>query len=163
MYVWTVRWERRRRRVLFVSFLENKKPRKPLQTPANPKTLPRRNRSCDGLAMDGGDVPLSVRVALAGLLLCVASAASAFKQRRMQQPSRFHEFYSRMRDDEFRQTFRVPRPLFDVIVADLRPHLEYRCSSSPSSPCCRAPTIQSMSPVWWLCDVCTASRLPSPM
>ena len=62
------------------------------------------------------------------MLLCVISAAATFRQQRTQQPSRFHEFYSRMRDDEFRQTFRVPRPLFDTIVADLRPHLESRCA-----------------------------------
>lgn len=52
-------------------------------------------------------------------LLCLLVVIK-HKEPRTRQPSRFDEFYSRMRDDEFRATFRVPRPLFNVIVEDMR-------------------------------------------
>jgi hypothetical protein len=52
------------------------------------------------------------------------------KQPRTRQESRFHHFYSRMKNDEFRAAFRVPRPLFDTIVELLRPHLSWEYDSS---------------------------------
>ena len=58
-------------------------------------------------------------------LLCLLVVIK-HKEPRTRQPSRFDEFYSRMRDDEFRATFRVPRPLFNVFVEDMRADLTYK-------------------------------------
>jgi hypothetical protein len=57
-------------------------------------------------------------------LMCLLLAT--IKEPRTRQESRFHHFYARMRDDEFRRTFRTPRALFDSLVDVLRPELEYR-------------------------------------
>jgi hypothetical protein len=51
--------------------------------------------------------------------------------------SRFKSFYCNLRPEEFRRTFRLPRPLFDTIVEDLRPNLEYRSGTAwvSGGPC----------------------------
>ena len=48
------------------------------------------------------------------------------KRPRTRTESRFAQFYSHMRDDEFRAVFRLPRALFDAILEDIRPEIEYR-------------------------------------
>jgi hypothetical protein len=42
---------------------------------------------------------------------------------RTRGPSQWGSLYSHMRPDEFRRHFRLPRPLFDEIVEELRPSL----------------------------------------
>ena len=64
--------------------------------------------------------PLRLRAAVSYMTLLCILLLIRRKEPRTRQLSRFDEFYSRMRDDEFRATFRVPRPLFNVIVDDMR-------------------------------------------
>ena len=81
--------------------------------------------------MDGQPVhPLATvlhgarHLVLAALLLI--ALLQTMKERRTRQASRYHEFYVRMTDEEFRRVFRVPRALFLRIVEALRPQLTYR-------------------------------------
>ncbi len=72
------------------------------------------------------------RVLLSSVLVCVLAAVHTYNIAfptmlpRTRQPSRYAEFYTRMRDDEWRAAFRVPRPLFATIVNRLRPKLEWK-------------------------------------
>jgi hypothetical protein len=80
--------------------------------------------------MDGDMV-----VHVVAMCICVAALASTvllLKEDRTRQESRFHHFYAHMRDEEFRRTFRLPRPLFDEVVDALRPELD-RYKAKPTS------------------------------
>ena len=74
----------------------------------------------------------SPRVVLATVVVCLLAAVSTYKIAfptklpRTRQPSRFAEFFTRMRDDEWRAAFSVPRPLFTTIVNRLCPKLEWK-------------------------------------
>ena len=52
--------------------------------------------------------------------LCRANRQRVERLPRTVQESRFGAFYSRMRDEEFRAAFRLPRPLFEAILGRLQ-------------------------------------------
>jgi hypothetical protein len=105
---------------------------------------------------DGGDMPARMKASLGLLFLGLFLALRPIKQPRTRQASRFDEFYSRMRDDEFRATFRVPRPLFNVIVEDMRESLTYECVLHDCRICARFPAFCAHSALW--CTVVPAMQ-----
>ena len=90
----------------------------------------------------------AVRHLVLGTLLLVV-LLQRIKTPRTRQSSRYHEFYARMTDEEFRRVFRVPRALFLRIVEALRPGLTYRCASPHLPPPPRNNTLpRDCSPSW---------------
>ena len=61
---------------------------------------------------------------LALLAGVVASPEKKPRVDRTRAPSQWGTLYSRMTPKEFRETFRIPRELFDEIVTTLRPVLQ---------------------------------------
>jgi hypothetical protein len=70
-------------------------------------------------------VTLAAVVANVGMLMEPEEAVSSALAR----PSQFAAHYGDLPDAAFRETFRVPRELFEYILQCLRPHLEYRYTS----------------------------------
>ena len=111
------------------------------------------------MSTDGGEGVVR-RTILVVTIACVATLLTILQVAERQQrlprtrtASRYHDFYCRMRDAEFRAVFRVPRPLFDAIVADLRPMLQYRWAvSAPILP-------RYLLRISWWCSVIVAGLL----
>lgn len=79
----------------------------------------------DAEKMEGAKDALSALRCLE-LLLDAERPVKPLREPRTRSASLWHDLYSRMRPEEFRRTFRLPRSLFDSIAEDLRPQIQAR-------------------------------------